>query len=441
MYLLALIKRIEMRFDVVNLFNGIIWVSVGNVISSLATLSSSLILAKSLGAELYGKYSLIQSTLAIFLVLSGPSLGFFATKHIAELQHENPKRTAALLEISTMSVSVIGGVIGAIMLISSNYIAEAIMRAPDLKLEINLCAGVVFFTSVGSAQLGIISGFKEFKMIAVLNITKGLLTFFLVVSGGYFYGITGALGGLVVVAIAVYFLGNFYISNIKDKYNLPSPLMSDTIAEIKSIFSFSLPNFLFSFVSSSANMLTYILLSRVDDGYMQLGIFNVANQYFLLLNFLPMIIWQVTFPMLANASGGNEFRIIKSAYRKLILFNILVISMLIGIAAPFARLLMMSIGKEFGAEVPTLIVTLILAYFYSASNVAWQIMLIMDKVWISFWFVVIHSCILVTSFILFESEGSYGLAIARLIAYSFYAVITIYYVEVTLKKRIKVGVA
>lgn len=419
------------------IFSGVFWTSIGNVVSSLASLSSSLVLANILGAVHYGKFSVIQSTLAVFMVLTGPSIGFLATKHIAEHRHLNPRRAAAILKLSNMSALILSMVMAVALLLLSPYLAGSIMRTPELQPELYLSAAILLFTGVNGAQLGALSGFEAFREVAITNIFKGIFTFLLVVLGGYYDGIRGAISGLAVVSMLVCAFSNHYVAKLQDRHNLPYISKADLLAEMKLLFSFSLPNWLYSIVTSLANLCTQIMVSRIPQGYAQMGIFNAANQFFLMLNFLPTILWQVSLPMLSGVSGKKDFVKLRESYRKLIIINLAAITLLICLLVPISGMLMNWLGKEFAGQTKTLIAALLLTPVYASANVAWQIMIVLGRMWSSLLIVLLHSLIYIGLSTVFINHGAYGLAVARLIAHCINAAVYILYVEIELAKKIK----
>lgn len=83
---------------------GVFWVLAGTLITQGLTLLASFPLARMLGTVQYGELGLIQSTLGVFAIFAGPTLGLTATRQVASLRNTKPRRaghTAAL----TMLVS------------------------------------------------------------------------------------------------------------------------------------------------------------------------------------------------------------------------------------------------------------------------------------------------------------------------------------------------
>jgi len=97
---------------------------------------------------------------------------------------------------------------------------------------------------------------------------------------------------------------------------------------------------------------------------------------------------------------------------------------------------MNGLGKDFTGQTQTLLATLVLTLVYASTNVAWQIMIVLGRMWTALLLVVLHSLIYMIVFIVFKSQGAYGLAIARLISYGIYAAVNMLYVEVKLAIKI-----
>jgi O-antigen/teichoic acid export membrane protein len=166
-----------------------------------------------------------------------------------------------------------------------------------------------------------------------------------------------------------------------------------------------------------------------------MGIFNAANQFFLVLGFLPRVIWQVSLPMLSGVAGRNDFVKLRKSYHKLLVINIVSIVVCIAMLAPVSGIIMNKLGKDFTGQTLTLAATLATALFYVSADVAWQIMIILGRMWASLIFVGLHIVVYIGTFMLLKDKGAYGLTVARLMAYAAYAAITMFYVETELAKK------
>ena len=88
---------------------GVMWSFIGAVISQSLTLLASIPVARMLGANGYGELGIIQSTLAMFALFAGTSLGFTATKYVSELEETNPERAGKLIGLTYDTAIIAGG--------------------------------------------------------------------------------------------------------------------------------------------------------------------------------------------------------------------------------------------------------------------------------------------------------------------------------------------
>lgn len=67
-----------------SLFVDSIWALTGNAVGKLCALIAGIFVARFLGRDIYGEYSVIRNTLFVIAVFSTLGLGYSATKFIAE---------------------------------------------------------------------------------------------------------------------------------------------------------------------------------------------------------------------------------------------------------------------------------------------------------------------------------------------------------------------
>lgn len=411
------------------MLEGVAWTGIGNTVSAFFIFASGLVLARMLGAHKFGQFSLLQSTLSVFVLLAGPSFGFLATKYVAEHKRVNPVRAAAILRLSSISALVLSSVIALLMFLSSAYIAELVFKAPDLKVELWLCSAILLLSGVNGAQLGAMAGFEAFREIAIVNSFKGVFTFAGLSFGAHFFEVRGAIFGLGTVGIVVCFLSSFYLYRLEIAHKLPKPTNREMLKEIELLFSFSLPNWMYSVLTAAVNWISYILVSRGPNGFSEMGIFNAANQFFLVLNFIPTILWQVSLPMLSETAGdGNKTKLL-NAYRALSAANAGVILILIIVLVPFRTFFMSSLGEGFSGGGAVLALSLVMTLFYAVANVAWQVLMVINRLWLGFLLGGVYSIVYLSFFVFWSTGDAFGLAVARLVAYSFFAVLGIALVE------------
>src|SRR6185437_14118299 len=88
---------------------GLAFNVVGAVFNQGSTFIFNIVAANLLGRQAFGKYAMIQSTLATLAMIAQMSAGFTATKFVAEFRSTNPRRAGAILSmLATFSVCTAG---------------------------------------------------------------------------------------------------------------------------------------------------------------------------------------------------------------------------------------------------------------------------------------------------------------------------------------------
>lgn len=426
------------RLPVGRVFSGLLWIGIGNSVSAVSLFISGLCLAKVMGAAKYGQFSVIQSALAMFVLFTGPSLGAMSTKYVAELGVVNPRKAAAILKLSTFSAAFLSILASLLMILVAPYLSVSLLKAPELKMDFMVSAITLLFSGVSSVQIGALYGFEAFREIAILNILRGILTLILVSLGGYYYGVHGAIIGVGLAMMAVCVQGSYYVRGCNEVKKFPSPTYKEMFQEKGLLLSFSLPNWVYAIVASGVNLVTYMIVSRSLEGFREMGVFNAANQFFLILNFVPTIIAQVAFPVLSSITLESDFGRMRKGYYLHLMSTLGVILFSLCVLIPISRNLMSSLGGDFGGHTLILVMTLITSLFYAASNVAWQAMLILGKAWATVAFVALYASVYIGVFYVSSSvPGAYSLAVGRLVAYVAYATMALVYVEILFRGKRK----
>jgi len=84
----------------VRLIKSVFWNLAGNSFSKILLMLATIFVAKLLGPEDFGKWSIVQSTTMIFSLLMGFGIGVPATKYLAEFRLSDKHKAGRFLSIS-----------------------------------------------------------------------------------------------------------------------------------------------------------------------------------------------------------------------------------------------------------------------------------------------------------------------------------------------------
>jgi O-antigen/teichoic acid export membrane protein len=287
------------------LARGAFWSLAGTAISRGLTLVSSVLVARMLGKEGFGQLGIIQTTIGMFGVFAGFGMGLAATKHVAEYRSEDPQRAGRIIVFMELVTIVASSVVLGLLICSARFLAQHTLAATQLAPLLLLGGLLLPFSALNGVQTGSLSGLEAFRTIAKVNLLTGVLSLPFIVLGAYASGITGAVLGLIASQMANCFLTHQAVRREAKRFGI-SLRLATSAQDWKLLRDFSLPAVLSNSVGWGANWACSAILVNQANGYAQMGLVNVGNQWRAALMFLPGLLLNATLPMLASENKGSS---------------------------------------------------------------------------------------------------------------------------------------
>lgn len=408
--------------------NGAFWSLSGTIISKGLLLLSSIIVARILGAEVYGQAGIIRSTVNMFTAFAGMGIGLTATKYIAEFKNSNPEKALRIIRLSNLVTILTGFIIAIIIIIFAQQIAYQI-NAHYLKPEIQIGAFILFFNTLNGVQLGILAGFEDFKSIAKNNLWAGIVSFFIQIIFAYIGGLTGTIVGFGTNFLVLWILNKKSV--YKHTKKLGNLQKDETVfSEISVLWKFSLPAVLSGIMVGPVTWVCNVFLVNQPDGYTQMALFDAANQWRLTILFIPGALSQIILPMLSSSVNDNE--LYRNIFFKNLKLNAIISLALVFIVAVASPLITKMYGNEFEKLYLPLILLAFSTIFIAISNVIGQYFASKEKLWFGFLFNIMWGIILIsTSYITINKYhlGALGLAISFSLSYLFHCLFQYIYLR------------
>src|SRR4030042_6487164 len=292
------LNRVEASEIGYRLAKGVFWSMAGAVISRGLMFAASVLVARMLGKTGFGELGIIQSTVGMFGVFAGFGLGLTATQHVAEFRSSDPARAGRIISLSWLVAMLTGGLMALGLFIFAPLLAVHTINAPHLTGVLRIGALILFITALHGAQTGALSGFEAFKTIAHVNLFVGLISFPILVLGAYFGGLTGAVWALAINLGFNWLLHHLALRKEARRYHVLFAF-GDCRRELPVLWRFSLPAVLAGSMVGRIDWICSALLVNQPDGYGEMGIYNAANQWYVMLMFLPGLLGQVVLPVLS----------------------------------------------------------------------------------------------------------------------------------------------
>jgi len=427
-YFKPLIARIEASPLGYRLAKGMFWSLAGAVTARGLGLIASILVARMLGKSEFGELGIIQSTVGMFGTFAGFGLGMTATKFIAQYRTTNPGKAGRIRALSDLFAWATSGVTSIALFFMAPWLAEHTLAAPQLTGLLQIGSFLLFLTAVNGAQIGALSGFEAFKTVAKISLLSGLANFPLMVGGAYIAGLTGAVWGMVIATGINWLLNHIAIRKECEKAGVPHTYEGCWV-EKDVLWKFALPAVISGTFFAPTEWVLNAMLVNQPGGYGQMGLFNAAKQWHVLILYLPSAISNMTLPILSNLLGENK----RKEYNKMLLINSISLSSIaLVIAIPvsiFSKFIMSIYGKDFSEGWLVLILIAIYSVLWASHIVIGQAMWSTGATKEAMFFAAIRSIILIISGFYLVNHGAVGIASAFLVTYILQTAYLIPYVK------------
>jgi len=421
-----IIERIKLSNITSRLLSGAFWSISSRVVGSGSTLIAFIVVARIIGTKQYGELGIVRSTILMFSTFAGAGIGLTASRYIALYRNIDKTKTNEVYLVSHYFSIGFGFIISILLFFFAPLIAERSLNAPYLVNEIRLGVLALFFIGLNSAQSGVLMGFERFKSITINTSIQGVIQFFLLIVGAYFWGIVGVIGGIALSSLLLWMLNYRAIHvNIPKKSLKGISIKKETIAIL---WKFSLPAAMSSILVIP--VLWWCKTFVVQRyGFEQMANYDVAEQWNNFILFIPATLTGMIMPILTNTlMEGTMYQ-----YQKLVTVNIWInaiisisLTLLVCLLAVF---ILKSYGKGF-SDTTTFRILLISTIPNAVASVLGQVIASKEKMWMGFVLNLVWAIWLITFFLFFVVKmnyGTFGFALAMLIAYILHCIFSYAY--------------
>ena len=424
-----IIKSRILTSDVIKrLASGAIWSFTGTAIAKLIVLIASIFCARILGKELFGEFGMVRSTINMFVVLGSAGLGITATKYIAEYRYTQKERVASIYLLTTVFAVVTGLIVTIAILLLADYLAVESLQSPHLTSSLKCGALLLFVTVINASQTGVLSGLENFKSIAINTFIGSVCESFFMLIGAYYYGVFGAVLGFGLGFIAIYIANVISIKKAFKRMDLVVKWNRLNIKDLKVLYKFSLPALLSSIIIPPVYWVIRMMLVN-KNGYGELAIYEAADQWKVIILFIPTAVSQIILPILSSLVKTDQTK-----YWKVLKINILVNAFvalaMVGLVICFSQYIMAAYGSNFENTMPLMILS-ISTVFTAVGNVVGLAIASKSQMWLGFLFNIVWGIVLVVSayYLIEKGYGSVGVALSILLAYVIHSFIQIIYLK------------
>lgn len=408
------------------LAHGAYWGGVGFVLSRGVAIAVSFVLARLLGQVGFGEYGMVNTTAGMIGGIAGLGIGATVVKHIAEFKTSDPEKASRILALSSGITWISALLYAGGILVLAPWIAAKALAAPQLASMLRISAFTMAFMVINGVQTSSLTGCEAFRVNSILGAVCSLLQSGLVLAGAWKWGISGAVWGLAVSMLVTVWLTRQTVIREWRRFHL-GLRWRDAAKEWRVLLDFSLPTFLSGISVGPVLWGCNALLANQSGGYGALGIFNAANQWQQVIQFLPGLMGMALLPILSEKYGQGDFRgsfSVMWKMVKLVTGIVLPLAVVVSLLSPW---IMRGYGEPFVAGYWTLIISVHTAALLAIMVPVGHFITASGRMWIGFWMNAGWGLAMLFFSWWMVRWGAEGLAGARLVAYGFHAVWTFGY--------------
>ena len=414
MKLTGLYQRFKESDIATRMMSGAFWSFTGTALGKFFVFLTGIICARILGKEQFGELGMVRSTIGMFIIVGAGGIGMTATRFISLYRRDQRAHAASIYQLSMRFATLLGILTTLTLLFSAGFLAKDILKSSELAFPLTIGCLILFFSILNSSESGTLAGFEDFKAIAVNTLIGSIVESLGMIIGAYFYQIEGAIAGFALGVLALYFTNKLSAIRNLRMNGINSKRQAVLKEDWKLIYRYCIPATLSALTVTPVFWLIRSMLVRTND-YGELGIFEAADQWKVILLFIPGAICQIVLPIMSSITDNRSFH-------RTLLGNFALIggiAVLLALASWFlAPVIIPLYGKAFTDFTP-LVYLAISTIPTALAQILEMTLYSRDKIWTCFGFNMIWGIATIGLSYLFlhNNQGASGIALAVLLAY------------------------
>lgn len=348
---------------------------------------TGLVLARLLGLESFGIYSVASTTVLTLVGVAQGGVGIIGVKFVGELLHEQPNRVARVIRMCGLFTSVTGIVTSVSLWTLAPFIAQQVLVAPEVEFALRVVSLSVFFNVQTVYLQGALQGFGAFRDISKAGVASGVAYLVLSVVATCLSGLDGALVAFVAAAIVRWVAFKKTLSTTLQKFSINKSYCVQP-EDWKLIWRFGLPAGLASIVTLPCLWAVTALVARQTNGIMLVGLFSVAHQLRQLVLQIPVMLNSVTSSVLGRLKGEGNSGEYWNVFRTNLILAGGFASLVAALVALMSNWILSLYGQNFIEAKPLLLVLLIAVIPEVLGTAGYQLVQSSGRMWHSFMLIV-----------------------------------------------------
>lgn len=379
------LQNIRKRFINSGLFKDSLWAIMGNGIGNMLLLISGVLIARLLGADLYGEYGVVKTNMFYMAGFATFGLVYTSTRYIAKYIKEDDTRVIGIIKSATKITFVFSLLMSLCILLSANWL-ESFLDTVGISPVLRTLSIIIILKALASTGNGILAGLGRFKQLAFSSIISGITMFITCIPCTYYFGLYGALAALTISQLIN--LGVNYIYIYKACKNIS--INHNKVFKTKELLKFSLPIALQEVSYAICNWAGILLLTKFSS-LVQVGLYTATAQWNAVITMIPGMLANVVLSHLSSTKGIQQQKLI---YRVLLVYFICTIIPFF-IVYILSNVIVSFYGNGFSGMITVLRLNILITIPTCCSEVFKAELIAVGKTWILFSFRIMKDLLLV----------------------------------------------
>ncbi|HII92053.1 MAG TPA: flippase [Methanosarcina sp.] len=402
------------------IFTSIIFVNIFTTINSI-------LIARVLGPEKLGIFSVIQYLGGLIIMFSSLNLPVTITTFIAEYRVTDKSKigktigTLSLISITSSFILI------TLIILSSDFISN-FYNEPSIGFLIKIYTLTIFFTVFSNLCISILAGFQEMKSVSKLNVILAITNIPITIMLVYYFSILGAILSLITNSIVSLLITLVLVLNLLSTEKVKIDFSFDKEL-LKKIIQFSLPLFLSGVAYTAFQWFGPTLLS-MEENFKDVGSYKVALAIYNLILFVPNAIQYNLMPTVSNLSSSKPESLSFFVSNTLKIIMLLVLPVILAANLVSKELILILFGNAYTDSISATYILVISGFFVSIFSSMGAVLMGIKKTK-TLMYIDIAFCLLfnISSYFLVKKLGLMGLASTYLSTYFILTLLCTFYIS------------
>jgi len=345
---------------------NVLW---GLVVSSMISAVGVVFIARLLGSDAYGLYTIALIAPNLILIFRDWGVTYAIIRFTAKYRAEGRMDEVRSVIFTGLVFEFLSGLLLCIVSLAlSDYIASNIFNRPSLAPLIQIASFYILTSALVSAVSAAFTGLERMALNSIMTICQSIIKTFLIIGLVLLgFGTSGAVIGLIGATFLASLVGMVLLLTIYRTLPKPFSLKIEVRAYLKEMLSYGIPLSIAVIVASfMAQYYAFLLpIYYVSDNTI-IGNYGIAQTFIVLIGFVSTPITTMMFPAFSKLDYKKNKETLKHVYQFSVKYASLlvvpVVAMIMALAQPGVSILF---GDTYSSA-PLFLALLAIGYSYAA---------------------------------------------------------------------------